>query len=98
MSSLAAIINEFYSNLSVHSSVSCGHFLTTYIWCTEYQITHQDVSDAFSVRSIENLIFPYVDPPSMDDVVSVLCGTPMVWDGEPRLGTNELLENNYLFS
>ena len=84
VSPFAAIIREFYSNFSIHSIVTSG------------QITSQDVSNAFSISIVVNPIYPYVDPPSLDDVVSVLCGTPMVWTNEPRLDTGELIKDNYL--
>lgn len=96
MSSLAAIIREFYSNFSIHSTVTGGHFLATWVRGFEYQITRQDVSNALSVPIVVNLIYPYIDPPSLDDVVSVLCGTPMVWTNEPRLDIGELMKDNYL--
>ena len=46
VSPLAAIIREFYSNFSIHSIVTGGHFLATWVRGSEYQITRQDVSNA----------------------------------------------------
>lgn len=92
----AAIIREFYSNLSVHSTITGDHFLATWFRGSEYQITRQDVSNALSVPIVVNPIYPYVDLRSLDDVVSILYDTPMVWTNEPRLDTGELIKDNYL--
>ena len=83
----AAIIREFYSNLAVRAAVTGS----------EYHITCQDVSVALSIPIAANPVYPYSDPPSLDDVVFVLCGAPMVWDDEPRLDTSELTEDNFFF-
>ena len=42
---LVALIREFYSNLSIHSTSSSGHFLTTWIQDEEFQITKKIVSN-----------------------------------------------------
>ena len=76
MPSPAAIITEFYSNLVVHAAVTGDHFLTTWVKGSECQITCQDVSVALSIPIAANPVYPYSDPPSLDDVVSVFCGTP----------------------
>lgn len=91
------IIREFNSNLFVHTFVSSSQFLTTWINGSKYEITAPDVSDAHSVPFIENPAYPYANPPSMDDVVSVHCGTLIVWAGEPRHDKNELTKDNYIF-
>ena len=45
----AALIREFYSNISIHSDDSGGHYLTTWIGGEEFQITKKVVSDALNV-------------------------------------------------
>jgi len=72
-----AIIRKFYSNLSVHSVATRGHFLTIWIRGDEYQITKKVVADALTVLFVRHPTYPYIDPPSLSDVMSLLCGKPM---------------------
>ena len=94
-SPLATIIREFYSNLSVYFAVSSGHILTTWIRCDEYQITKKVVADALSIPLVYNPTYPYIDLPSLNDVMSLLCGKPMTWIDKHRLDTSELTKLNY---
>ena len=45
----AALIREFYSNLSVYSEVTGGHYLTTWIRGKEFRITKCVVFKALGV-------------------------------------------------
>ena len=84
-----AIIREFYFNLSVHSTVSGGHFLTTWIRGEDFQITKKVVADALSVPLVPCPTYPYIESLTLDDVMSFLCGKPMTWGIEPRLNCHE---------
>lgn len=91
------IIRKLYSNLCVHVVATSGHFLTAWIRGFEYQITRKVVSDALSVPIVRNPNYSFIDPPSLDDVVSLFCWTPMTWDDEPKLDSNELTKENCIF-
>ena len=54
----AALIREFYANLSIHSDDSGGHYLTTWIRGEEFQITKKVVSDALNVPLVRRPTFP----------------------------------------
>ena len=81
----------------MHAAATGGHFLTAWIRGFEYQIIPKVVSDALSVPVVRNPDYSFIDPPSLDDVVSLLCGKPMTWDDEPKLDSNELTKENCIF-
>ena len=91
-----AIIREFYSDLFVHSAICSGHFLTTWIRGEEYQITKKIVADVLSIPLFSRPTYPYFESPSLDDVMSLLCGKTMTWDTKTRLDSHELTKVNYL--
>ena len=91
-----AIIREFYSNLFVHSAICGGHFLTTWIGGEEYQITKKVVPDVLFIPLFNRPTYPYFESPSLDDVMSLLCGKTMTWGTKPRLDSHELTKVNYL--
>ena len=68
----AAKIREFYSNVIFHSTVSDGHFLTTWIQGEEYQITMKVVANALSVPLVNHPTYLYSESPSLDDFMSLL--------------------------
>ena len=96
MSSAIAFIREFYSNLSIHSTSSGGHFLTSWIQAEEFQITKKIVFDTLSMPLVLRLTYPYTMSPHLDDAISLLCGRPISWDFKPRLHSHKLIELNYL--
>ena len=56
------------------------------------------MADALTIPPVCHPTYPYTNPPSLSDVMSLLCGKPMTWEDEPTLessGLNE--ENNILF-
>ena len=69
--------------------------MTTWIRCDEYQITKKVVADALSIPLVYNPTYPYIDLPSLNDVMSLLCGKPMTWIDKHRLDTSELTKLNY---
>lgn len=92
----AVIIREILYIMSIHSTISSGHFLTTWIQGDEYQITKKVMADALSIPIVCNPAYPYTNPPSLNDVMSLLCDKPMTWANKPRLDTSEQTEVNYL--
>ena len=55
----AALIREFYSNLSIHSVSSGGHFLTTWIRGEEFQITKKIVFEVLFVPLVHRPTCPF---------------------------------------
>ena len=69
------LIKEFYSNFSVYSENTCGHYLTTWIRGKEYRITKLIVSEALSIPLVHRPTFPYIESHPFDDVMSLLRGS-----------------------
>ena len=55
----AALIREFYSNLSVYSEAIGGHYLTSWIRGQEFTINKQTVSKALGVPLVRKHTYPY---------------------------------------
>ena len=89
---LATLISEFYSNLSVYSEDTGGHFFTSWIRSKEYRITKRVVSEALGVPLVRRLTFPYTKFLPLDDVMSLLCGRLVSLGFEPRINSSELTE------
>ena len=73
----ATLIREFYSNLSVHSEVTGGHYLTSWIRGSEFTITKQTISEALGMPLVCKPTYPYTEFPAVDDMMSLLCGRPI---------------------
>ena len=73
----AALIKEFYSNLSVHFEDTDGHYLTSWTRGKEFKITKRIVFEALGVTLICRPTFPYIEPHPIDDVMSLLCRRSM---------------------
>ena len=69
-----ALIREFYSNLSVHSEDTDGHYLSTWIRGKEFRLTKHVVFEALGVPLVRKPTYPYTKFPSIDDIMSSLCG------------------------
>ena len=69
-----ALIREFYSNISVHFEDTDGHYLSTWIRGKEFRITKHVVSEALGVPLVRKPTYPYTEFPSIDDIMSSLCG------------------------
>ena len=72
----AALIRELYSNLSVYSEDTGGHYLTTWICGREFTISKQVVFEALGVAIVHKLVYPYTEFLVVDDMMSPLCGHP----------------------
>ena len=52
---------------------------------------------ALGVPLVHIPIYPYTEFPSVDDMMSLLCGCPILWGSEPRINSCEFTELNPLF-
>ena len=85
----AALIREFYSNLSVYSEAIGGHYLTSWIRGHEFTINKQIVFEALGVPIVRKPTYPYIEFPTVDDMIS--------WGYEPRINSCEFIELNSLY-
>ena len=93
----ATLIREFYSNLFVYSEVKGGHYLTSWIRGQEFTITKQTISEVLRVPLVRKPTYPYTEFPSIDDMMSLLCGRLFSWGTKPRINSFEFTELNYLY-
>ena len=92
----AALIREFYLNLSIHiynsnTQVKC------WIRGEEYTITPRVVADALGVPLVQHRVYPYSESPSLDDILSYITGSSIQWGSDPQITIAELTEIHYLF-
>ena len=92
-----ALIREFYSNLSVYSEFTCGHYLTSWIRGQEFTTSKQTISKALGIPLVRKPTYPYTEFPAVDDIMSLLCGRPISWGSEPRINSCEFTEINSLY-
>ena len=93
---LATLIREFFSNLSVHSYDSNTQ-VKSWIRGEEYTITPSVVVDALGVPLVQHLVYPYDEPPPLDDIISFITGTSIQWGSDPWITFHELTKIHYLF-
>ena len=72
---LAALIREFYSNLSVHSDDSNIQFVKSWIKDEEYVITPKVVASALGVPLVQQHVYLYIESPHLDDIMSFITST-----------------------
>ena len=96
-SPLIALIREFYSNLSIQFDSSGSHILIAWIRGEEFNITKQIVSEVLGVPLVHRPTYPCSESPSIDDVITLLCGRFVTWGTKPRFNSYELIEYNYMF-
>ena len=92
----AALIREFYSNLSIHIYDS-NTLVKSWIRGVEYTITPRVVADALGVPLVQHLVYPYDESPSLDDIMSYITGTSIRWESDPWITSAVLTETTYLF-
>ena len=80
---LAALIREFYSNLSVYFGATGSHYLTSWIRGHEFTVDKQTISKALGVPIVRTPTYPYTEFPAIDDMMSLLSGRPVSWGSEP---------------
>ena len=94
---LAALIREFYLNLSIHSDDSNNHYVMSWIKGEEYTITPSIVASALGVPFVQQPVYPYDETPPLDDIMSYLASTSIQWGTDPRITSYELTKIHYLF-
>ena len=94
---MVALIKEFYLNLSIHSNDSNIHFVKSWIRGEEFVITLKVVASALGVPLVQQPVYPYTKFLPLDDIMSLIIGTTISWDIDPRVTSHELTELNYLF-
>ena len=93
---LATLIREFYSNLFVHSYDS-NTLVKSWIRGKEYTITPSVMASALRVPMVQHPVYPYDESPPLDDIMSYLTGTSILWGSDPQIIFHELTEIHYLF-
>ena len=92
-----ALIKEFYSNHSIYSEIIGDHYLTSWIQGQEFTITKQTVSETLGVSLVRKPTHPYTKFPSVEDIMSLLCGTSVSWGIKPRINSCEFTKLNSLY-
>ena len=91
-----ALIREFFSNLSCHVYDS-----NTVVWSwirgVEFTITPRVVAEALWVSVVTELVYPYVESPPIDVVMSHITGSSIQWGFDPQITSSALFETTYLF-
>ena len=93
---LAALIREFYSNLSIYIYDS-NTLVKSWIRGVEYTITPRVVVDALGIPLVQHPVYPYDESSPLDDIMSYITGTFIRWGSDPRITSAELTETTYLF-
>ena len=75
----AALIREFYSNLSVHSNNSNTQYVRSWIRGEEHVITPSVVATALGVPLVRQPIYPYTEVPPLDKIMSHITSTSIRW-------------------
>ena len=81
----AALIREFYSNLSIHSDDSNTQYVMSWIRGEEYTITPSVVASTLGVPLVRQPVYPYDETPPLDDIMSYLTRSSIQWDSDPSL-------------
>ena len=84
------LIIEFYSNLSVHFDDSNTQYVMSWIRGEEYVITPSIVATSLGVPLVQQPVYPYIETPSLGDVMSYITGTSISWGTEPHVTSYEL--------
>ena len=92
----AALIKEFYSNISIHIYDS-NTLVKSWIRGVEYTITPRVVANALGVPLVQHPVYPYDESPPLDDIMSYITGTSIRWGFDPWITSAELTNTTYLF-
>ena len=92
----AALIREFYLNLSIHIYDS-NTLIKSWIQDVEYTITPKVMADALGVPLVLHLVYPNDESPPLDNIMSYITGTSLRWGFDPRITSVELTKTTYLF-
>ena len=92
----AALIREFFSNLSCHIYDS-NTVVRSWIQDAEFTITPRVVTEALGVLIVTDPVYPYDESPPIDEVMSHITGSSIQWGSDPRITSSMLSEIAYLF-
>ena len=90
------LIREFFSNLSCHIYDS-NTLVRSWIRGVEFIITPRVVAKALRVPVVTEPVYPYVEVPPIDVVMSHITGSSIQWGSDTRIMSSVLFENVYLF-
>lgn len=93
---LTTLIREFFSNLSCHIYDS-NTLVRSWIRGVEFTITPRIVAEALGISVVTEPIYPYVESPLIDVVMSHITGSSIQWGSDPRIMSSVLSETAYLF-
>ena len=91
-----ALIREFFSNLSCHVYDS-NILVRSWIQGVEFTITPRVVVEALGISIVTDPIYPYVESPPINVVMSHITGSSIQWGSDPRITSSALSETTYLF-
>ena len=91
-----ALIREFFSNLSCHVYDS-NILVRSWIQGVEFTITPKVVVEALGISIVTDPIYPYVESPPINVVMSHITGSSIQWGSDPRITSSALSETTYLF-
>ena len=91
-----ALIREFFSNLSCHIYDS-NTLVRSWVRGVEFTITPRVVTKALGVSVVTEPVYPYVEAPPLDVVMSYITGSSIQWGSDPRITSSALFETAYLF-
>ena len=90
------LIREFFSNLSCHVYDS-NILVRSWIQGVEFTITPRVVVEALGISVVTDPIYPYVESPPINVVMSHITGSSIQWGFDPRITSSALSETTYLF-
>ena len=91
-----ALIREFFSNLFCHI-YDFNTLIRSWIRGVEFTITPRVVAEALGVPVITEPVYPYVEAPPIDVVMSHITGSSIQWGSDHRITFSALSETAYLF-
>ena len=91
-----ALIREFFSNLSCHIYDSNTH-IKSWIRGVEFTLTPRVVAEALGVLVITEPVYPYVEAPPVDVVMSYITRSSIQWGSDPWITSSALSKIAYLF-
>ena len=90
------LIREFFSNLSCHIYDS-NTLVRSWIQGVEFTITPRVTAEALGVPVVMEHVYPYVEAPPLDVVMSYITRSSIQWGSDPRITSSALSETAYLF-
>ena len=63
----------------------------------EYVITPNVVASALGIPLVQQPMYPYIETPHLNDIMSLITSTSISWGTDPRVTSHELTELNYPF-